>query len=80
MAANSMDFVASCSAADRSNYGLWNIADAGCLYGKDEECTLDLSVSNQPSCPSTLGIQTPLSGMAVMNIEYGTGKQVPATI
>ncbi|CAF9914802.1 MAG: hypothetical protein GOMPHAMPRED_008280 [Gomphillus americanus] len=83
MAANSMNFVASCLAQPDSyvaqNYGLWNIATSACTYGVDEECSLDMAVSNQPTCPHQLGIQTPLTNMPVFNIEYGTGKEVLAT-
>ena len=83
MAANSMNFVAACM-ADPGSYvaqsaGLWNIATSACTYGVDEECTLDLAVSNQPACPSQLGLQTPLTDMPVFNIQYGTGAEVLAT-
>ena len=83
MAANSMDFVASCLADPTSwvagHYGLWNIATSTCTYGVDEECSLDLEVSNQPACPSQLGLQTPLDSMPVYNVQYGTGLEVLAT-
>jgi hypothetical protein len=83
MAANSMGYVASCLTQPSSyvarNHGLWNIADSSCTYGVDEECTLNLAVSNQPTCPHQLGLQTPLTGMPVFNIQYGTGKEVLAT-
>ena len=82
MAANSMNFVASCMAQPGSyvakNAGLWNIATSACTYGVDEECTLDLTVSNQPSCPHQLGLQTPMTNMPVFNLQYGTGKEVLA--
>ncbi|OGM43954.1 hypothetical protein ABOM_007993 [Aspergillus bombycis] len=80
-AANSMNFLSSClSQADSfvaQNHVLYNIADPVCHYGVDEVCTLDLSVSNQPSCPSGLGSTAPLDE-PVYNIEYGTGKEVVA--
>ena len=80
-AANSMNYVASCTSQASSwvaqNYDLYNIANAVCTLGVDEKCTLDLAVSNQPSCPSQLGLQTPLSE-AVKNIQYGTGTVVAA--
>ncbi|KAG9955964.1 hypothetical protein KCU81_g10146, partial [Aureobasidium melanogenum] len=42
-----------------------------CTNGVDEQCTLDLSVSNQPSCENTiLGIDSPLSGQNVTDIAY----------
>ncbi|GMG17637.1 hypothetical protein F9C07_2278522 [Aspergillus flavus] len=81
LAANSMDFLSSClSQADSfvaQNYVLYNIADPVCHYGVDEVCSLDLSVSNQPSCPSGLGSTAPLDE-PVYNIEFGTGKEVVA--
>ena len=80
-AANSMNYVASCLAKPNSwvakNHKLVNILDSQCNWGKDEECSLDLSVSNQPKCPSTLGIQEKLND-PVVDIEYGTGKEVKA--
>lgn len=80
-AANSMNYVASCLNQPASwvaqNYALYNINDQLCKFGLDEECRLDLAISNQPSCPSPLGIVTPLD-YKVENIQYGTGKRVPA--
>ena len=80
-ASNSMNFVASCISQPASwvaqNYALYNINDQLCKFGSDEECRLDLTISNQPSCPSTLGIATPLD-YKVENIQYGTGKRIPA--
>ncbi|KAK3051044.1 hypothetical protein LTR09_007793 [Extremus antarcticus] len=80
-AANSMNYIAGCPANSwvGRNYALYNIANSVCSLGVDERCTLDMSVSNQPSCPSGLGSQKPLAGDQVMNIIYGTGaKQVAA--
>ncbi|KAG9567774.1 hypothetical protein KCU71_g3576, partial [Aureobasidium melanogenum] len=82
-AANSMNFIASCISEPNSwvakNYGLWNIYNSVCTDGVDEQCTLDLSVSNQPSCGNTiLGIDSPLSGQNVANIAYGTGARIVA--
>jgi hypothetical protein len=81
-AANSMNYVSSCLAEPNSwvanNHGLWNIANSACTLGLDEECTLNMSVSNQPSCPHQLGLQTALATMPVYDIEYGTGKKVLA--
>jgi hypothetical protein len=83
-AANSINFVASCLANSTSwvanNYLLYNILDPLCSYGYDETCTLDLTVSNQPSCPHTLGLQTPLKGDPVYNIDYPSGQKTLATI
>jgi len=77
-AANSMNFVASCISQPSSwvanNYALYNIADSLCSLGYDETCSLDLSVSNQPSCPHQLGLQTPLTTDPVYNIKYPTGQ------
>ncbi|KAI0840056.1 hypothetical protein F5Y06DRAFT_263504 [Hypoxylon sp. FL0890] len=76
-AANAMGTVASCSANSwvGQNYALYNIADMVCTYGVDEPCTLD---GNLPVCEHQLGIQTPLEGHTVWNIEYPTGKLVAA--
>ncbi|PTB68426.1 hypothetical protein BBK36DRAFT_1156688 [Trichoderma citrinoviride] len=77
-ASNSMNYVASCMSEPNSwvnkNHELINMADPLCKYGYDEVCTLDLNVSNQPSCPHTLGAQVAYSGKGVTNIAYGTGK------
>lgn len=81
-AANSMNYISHCISTGpnwiASNYGLWNIATSACTYGIDEECTLDLETSNQPTCPSELGLQIPLSSMPVFDVEYGTGRAVLA--
>jgi len=81
-AANSMNFVSSCIANSTSwvakNYLLYNIMDPLCSYGYDETCTLDLTVSNQPKCPHTLGLPTALTGDPVYNIEYPSGQKVLA--
>jgi len=78
-AANSMDYVASCLAEPNSfvakNHVLVNIADPVCTIGYDETCKLDMAVSNQPSCPHTLGSDHELEGLHVTNIAYGTGKK-----
>ncbi|KAH8669246.1 hypothetical protein BGZ61DRAFT_483436 [Ilyonectria robusta] len=80
-AANSMNYVASCIAQPTSwvaqNHVLYNIQDQVCKLGVDEECHLDLAISNQPSCPSPLGIEAPLNNK-VENIQYGTGKKIAA--
>jgi len=82
-APNSMDFVASCLQQSSSwvanNYLLYNIEDAICSLGYDETCTLDLNVSNQPSCPHTLGLNTALTTNPVYNIQYRTGNKVLAS-
>lgn len=80
-AANSMNYVASCLERPGSfvaqNHKLYNIFDSTCHSGVDEMCTLDLGISNQPSCPSGLGSQDPLD-MPVWNIQYGTGEAILA--
>ncbi|KAK4166868.1 hypothetical protein QBC43DRAFT_312565 [Cladorrhinum sp. PSN259] len=80
-AANSMNFISSCLSQPDSfvakNFKLFNIQDASCECGFDEECTLDLNVSNQPSCPNQLGTGKELPD-SVFNIEFGTGKKVAA--
>ena len=81
-ASNSMNFVTSCLAQPSSwvaqNHVLFNICDAICSLGQDEECTLDLAVSNQPSCPHTLGLTSVLTSAPVYNIQYQSGKTVVA--
>jgi hypothetical protein len=83
-AANSMNFLASCLAQPSSyiakKHLLYNIQDSLCSLGNDEICTLNLAVSNQPSCPHMLGIQTPLTSAPVYNIKYPSGKKVLATM
>jgi len=81
-AANSVNYVVSCSSNSwfSSNHALYNIADSTCNYGVNDVCTLDLSVSNQPSCAgSTLGDMSPLTSLPVWNIDYGTGEKSLAT-
>lgn len=76
-AANSMNFVSSCSSSTwvGQNYALYNIINPVCTYGYDEICTLPPpEVSNQPTCPHTLGLTTPLTTQPVWNIDYGTGQ------
>lgn len=79
-AANSINFVASCLQNGSSwiarNYKLVNLLDPVCKYGYDEECHLDLGVSNQPSCAHQLGSNHSPTGLQVINIEYGSGKEV----
>lgn len=81
-AANSMNYVTSCLAQPDSwvatNYGLWNIATSACTYGIDEQCVLNLTVSNQPTCLHQLGLEIPLTTLPVFDIEYGTGKEILA--
>ncbi|OAA34611.1 Cerato-platanin [Metarhizium rileyi] len=81
-ASNSMNYVASCLQDKNSwvakNHELINIQDPVSHYGWDETCTLDLSKSNQPSCPHTLGDTHSPTGLKVTNIQYGTGKEVVA--
>ncbi|KAM0327184.1 hypothetical protein ACHAQA_006316 [Verticillium albo-atrum] len=77
-AANSMNYVASCLGEPDSfvakNHVLYNIGNAVCTVGYDETCKLDMAVSNQPSCPHTLGAVNVLKGNEVKNIAYGTGE------
>lgn len=78
-APNSVGFFASCGANSwvGKNAALYNIQDPqGCTMGVDEVCTLDMAVSNQPSCPtSILGSKDKLTSDAVYNIAYGTGEE-----
>ena len=81
-AANSMDFLASCLNQPDSwvakNYVLYNIVDPICTLGYDEVCKLDWPQENQATCPHTLGLQNPLKGDPVYNIEYPSGDKVLA--
>ena len=81
-AANSINFVASCLTEPSSwvaqNYALFNIYNDVCTYGVDEVCDFDLAVSNDPSCPHTLGLTTPISNLPVYNVAYGTGVETVA--
>ncbi|KAH7142333.1 hypothetical protein DER46DRAFT_630952 [Fusarium sp. MPI-SDFR-AT-0072] len=69
-AANSMNYVSSCSNQPTSwvaqNYQLYNVNDPVCKYGVDEKCSLDLTISNPLQMESR-----------VKNIAYGTGEIVP---
>ncbi|KAK4073419.1 uncharacterized protein Triagg1_5245 [Trichoderma aggressivum f. europaeum] len=80
-ASNSINYVAGCLNQPNSwvakNYELINILDPVCHYGINEVCKLNLQVSNQPTCPHTLGVNS-ASGLVVHNIQYGTGKVVVA--
>jgi Cerato-platanin len=82
-AANSMNFVSSCLSQSGSwvskNYVLYNILDSICSWGYDETCTLNLTKSNQPSCPHTLGEPVVLTNQPVYNIEYPSGDRVLAS-
>ncbi|KND87197.1 hypothetical protein TOPH_08180 [Tolypocladium ophioglossoides CBS 100239] len=81
-AANSMNYVAMCLGKPDSwvakNYELLNILDPVCHYGYAEKCTLNLQESNQAKCPHTLGMPNQLKDNPVINIQYGTGKEVVA--
>ncbi|KAK3987989.1 hypothetical protein QBC44DRAFT_269821 [Cladorrhinum sp. PSN332] len=81
-APNSMNYVASCLSQPDSwvakNYQLFNIKDSACNCGWDEQCSLNLAVSNQPACPHQLGTSGPKLPDTVFNVQYGTGATVPA--
>ncbi|KFA69572.1 hypothetical protein S40285_09196 [Stachybotrys chlorohalonatus IBT 40285] len=81
LAANSMSYLASCLSEPSSwvsqNYKLFNIVDPVCHWGVDEECVVNLAISNQPACPSGLGLNAALD-LPVINIAYGTGIATPA--
>lgn len=82
-ASNSMNFVSSCLSQPNSwvakNYALYNIQDADCSWGYDEQCTLDLATSNQPSCPHALGSTQTLTTTPVYDIKYPSGEKVEAS-
>jgi hypothetical protein len=82
-AANSMNFLASC--LDRpggswvaDNHVLFNIGDAICTLGHDEECQLDWPAANQATCPHMLGDMPRLDDAPVYNIRYPSGDTVLA--
>lgn len=82
-APNSMNYVANCLTAKPNswvarNHELRNILKPTCTLGYDEVCTLNLAVSNQPSCPHQLGVPAVLTGKPVVDILYPTGQQVVA--
>jgi hypothetical protein len=81
MAANSIGFYVGCPENSwvKRNAALWNIQNCACTLGFNEKCNLDLSVSNQPSCPHQLGLNDQLHGQPVIDIAYGTGEEVVAT-
>lgn len=74
-ATNSMNFLTTCLSDPNSwvsqNYRLFNINDPRCEWGIDEECELDLHLTNQPFCPSLPGSPIKLD-LAVHDIAYGT--------
>jgi len=61
------------------NYVMYNILDSLCSWGYDETCTVDLTISNQPKCPHTLGNPVPLTTDPVYNIKYPSGQRVLAS-
>ena len=58
---------------------MYNIMDSLCTLGFDEKCEIDLSVSNQPKCPNTLGLPEKLTTQPVYNIRYPSGEVVLAS-
>jgi hypothetical protein len=80
-APTAMNFLTSCMAQPDSwvaqNHVLYNIIDAICSWGFDEECTLE-PPANQATCPHTLGLLESLPS-SVYNIRYGTGERVSAS-
>jgi hypothetical protein len=81
-APNSMNYVSSCLGQPNcwvaKNYRLFNIQDPVCHWGYDKLCTLDINVSNQPTCPHPLGSTNGSLPDTVFNVQYGTGAVVPA--
>ncbi|RGP58889.1 cerato-platanin [Fusarium sporotrichioides] len=81
-APNSVNYIANCLEQPKSfvakNYEFINMLDSSCKSGYDEVCTFDLATSNQPQCPHQLGVAHAPTGQKVVNIEYGTGKEVIA--
>jgi len=80
-AANSMNFLASCLSYDSwvaKNHALYNILDPICLWGYDEQCSLDWPNANQAACPHQLGTPSALTSAPVYNIMYPSGQKVLA--
>ena len=80
-AANSMNFLASCLSYDSwvaNNHALYNILDPICLWGYDEQCSLDWPNANQAACPHQLGTPSALTSAPVYNIMYPSGQKVLA--
>lgn len=83
-ASNGMNYWSQCNSETGSwghdNIELINILDPVCHYGFNEVCEApDLTVTNQPTCPHTLGLNSPLDpALPVKNIEYGTGREYDA--
>ncbi|KAI1449916.1 hypothetical protein ABKA04_001819 [Annulohypoxylon sp. FPYF3050] len=76
-AANSMNFISSCSASTwvGKNYALYNILNTQCTWGYDELCHLpDPSQGNQPICEHQLGLTVALTTCPVTNILYPSGQ------
>jgi hypothetical protein len=75
-----MNFVASCSAATwvGRHHRLINIQDPLCKFDEDVVCKLDLAVSDQPDCGSSVLGTNLHSGLEVVDIVYGTGKNIIA--
>ena len=61
------------------NYRLYNVADAICSLGHDEECELDWPAANQAECPNGLGDMPALTDAPVYNIRYPSGEKVLAS-
>ena len=80
-AANSMNFLASCLSYDSwvaRNHALYNILDPICLWGYDEQCSLDWPNANQAACPHQLGTPSALTSAPVYNIMYPSGQKALA--
>ncbi|KAI5924693.1 hypothetical protein F4810DRAFT_662899 [Camillea tinctor] len=75
MSAPSPNWLVSCPASSwaRQNYQLYNIYDAICRHGYDEECTWDPTSGINPECPHQLGSMPELNSQPVWNIDYPSG-------
>ncbi|KAI3317103.1 hypothetical protein HD806DRAFT_397436 [Xylariaceae sp. AK1471] len=77
-AANSMNFIKSCSSGSwiAQNYALYNIANPVYTWGLNEECEMPPpGQGNQPMCPHQLGSLAMLASEPVYNLDYMTGKK-----
>ena len=82
-ASNSMNFLSSCLNCTEcwvaKHFALYNVVDAVCSLGYDEQCKLDPPTANQATCPHMLGSNVNLKGSPVYNIRYPTGEKIVAS-
>ncbi|KAK3402366.1 hypothetical protein B0T20DRAFT_493655 [Sordaria brevicollis] len=79
-AATSINYISNCvlnapNSWVAKNFELWNIYDSQCNLGYNELCEIpDFKAGfNQAKCPHQLGLQDPLNGQEVWDIQYPSG-------